>query len=124
MSQIDIDQDQRAKVFASDDLGSSLMNVPEWDMDVTIKGMTAMQRITLVDRADGDKGYMYSDILIELAYNTAGDKHLFDEADREALSEKSGGVQERLALEALRISGVSTDDADEEVAEDPTSDGS
>ena len=124
MSQIDtVDQQQREKVFASDDLGSSLEDVPEWDMKVTVKGMDAMQRITLVDRAPKDKGYMYSDILIEMAWNEAGDQKLFEKADREALSKKSGGVQERLALAVLKLSGVDTDDAEEEVAEDPTSDG-
>ena len=44
----------------------------------------------------------------------------FEKADREALSNKSGGVLERLAQEVIRISGVSVDEAEVEVEADPT----
>ena len=113
----------RDTILTANDLDESIEDVPEWGVKVTMRGMTAKQRIELVDRAPKDKGYMYSDILIEMAWNEAGDQKLFEKADREALSKKSGGVQERLALAVLKLSGVDTDDAEEEVAEDPTSDG-
>ena len=114
----------RDTILTANDLDESIEDVPEWGVKVTMRGMTAKQRIELVDRAPKDKGYMYSDILIELAHDPETGDQIFEKADREALSGKSGGVQERLALVALTLSGVSTDDAEDEVAEDPTSDGS
>ena len=114
----------RDTILAADDIASETVDVPEWGVKVTLRGMTGKQRIQLVDKASAtEKGYMYSDILIEMAYDEDGGQ-IFDPADREALADKSGGVLERLALKVLQLSGVSVDDAEDEVAEDPTSGGS
>ena len=116
----------RDKILTANDLDEEIMDVPEWDAKVLLIGMTGKQRIVLVDKASGgDKGYMYADILLAIARDPDTRELIFDPADREALADKSGGVQERLALKVLQLSGVSTGDDDEtEVADDPTSVGS
>jgi len=114
----------RDTILTAEDLQSTTVDVPEWGVTVLLRGMTGKQRMQLVDQvAAKDKSYMYSDILIALALDPDTGKPIFDKADREALSAKSGGVLERLALEVMRISGVSVDEAEVEVETDPTSDG-
>ena len=117
----------RDTILTADDLKESVEDVPEWDAKILLKGMTGRERIRLVERVSAtgpDREFMYSDILIATALDPETGEKVFDPADREALADKSGGVLERLALKVLELSGVSIDDAEKEVAEDPTSAGS
>ncbi len=117
----------RDTILGADDLKESIEDVPEWGVKVLLRGMTGKQRIRLVESVSStgpDREFMYSDILIATALDPETDKPVFDPADREALAGKAGGVLERLALQVMKLSGVSIDDAEKEVAGDPTSDGS
>jgi hypothetical protein len=121
---------RRDKALTADDLEEQLIDVPEWDIDVLLRGMTGKQRINLVDRSKpADRQYMYADILILTALEPEPDdagvnQPIFDKADRDALSEKSGAVLERLGMIVMNeLSGISVDDAEDEVEADPTSDG-
>ena len=113
----------RDTILSADDLGESIVDVPEWDVKIKIRGMDGLTRSKVQKIATSNDPYANSDILILVARDPDDDTLIFDKADREALSDKSGGVLERLALEVLSISGVSIDDAEAEVEADPTSDG-
>jgi hypothetical protein len=117
------DAELRAQALGADDIEEETMEVPEWGFTVLLKGMDAGQRLRLVDAVQAkDKTYMYSDILIELALNPDTGNPFFDKADREALTKKSGAVQERLALKVMEISGINADDEGEvEIETNPTS---
>ena len=113
---------RREQALSADDLGESVVDVPEWGIDVLLRGMTGKERMRYVESSKGrDREYMYSDILIATAYDPDSGEKMFDDADREALSEKSGLVLERLALKIMADSGVDLDEAEDEVAADPTS---
>ena len=119
----------RDTILSADDLKESTEDVPEWGVKILLRGMTGRERVLYVESAGDRREFMYSDILIATALNPEPNdqgKHerVFDPADREALADKSGGVLERLALEAMKLSGVSIEDAEKEVDEDPTSVGS
>ncbi len=112
----------RDTILTADDLGESIEDVPEWGVKILLRGMTAKQRMRYVENSKGrDREYMYSDILIVTAYDPETGEPVFDPADREALAEKSGLVCERLALKVMSDSGVDLDEAEAEVAADPTS---
>ncbi len=114
----------RDTILTADDLGESIEDVPEWGVKVLLRGMTGKERLRYVENSkDRGSEYMYSDILIATAYNPDTGELVFDKADREALAEKSGLVLERLALKVMKDSGVDLDEAEKEVAEDPTSAG-
>ena len=116
------DAELRDKALSADDIDEVTMEVPEWGFSVLLKGMNAKQRLGLVDAVQAkDKSYMYSDILIKLALNPDTRNPIFDPADREALAEKSGAVQERLALKVMEISGITDDDDEVEIETNPTS---
>jgi len=99
--------------------------IPEWDgVDVTLRGMTGAQRMDLVEQTEGKaRKHFYADILIALAYDPDTGEPMFDPADRDWIMGKSGAVLERLGKEAVRISGVSVEDAEDAIEADPTSDG-
>jgi hypothetical protein len=111
------------------DLQETLEPVREWPNPETgepsvflLRGMTGKQRIQLVDKAGNDRSHMYADILIATALDPDTAEAVFDVADRDSLMGKSGAVLERLALIVIQdLSGVSVDDAETEVAADPTS---
>ena len=106
----------RETILTADDIEEVTVDVPEWGVKVQLRAMTAKQRLRLVDQIQAkDKTYMYSDILIALALDPETGEPIFDKADREALSEKSGAVCERLALTVIELSGVSVEDAEDEV---------
>ena len=113
---------RRDTILQADDLGESIEDVPEWGIDIKLRGMTGKQRMRYIESSKGrDREYMYSDILIATAYDPDSGEKMFDDADREALSEKSGLVLERLALKVMADSGVDLAEAEAEVAADPTS---
>jgi len=91
----------RDTILTADDLEESVEDVPEWDVKILLS--------------------MYSDILIATALDPETQDLVFDPADREALAGKAGGVLERLALKVMKLSGVSVEDAEEEIVADPTS---
>ena len=114
----------RDTILTADDLEESVEDVPEWDVKILLRGMTGKQRIRLVERVSAkgpDREFMYSDILIATALDPETQDLVFDPADREALAGKAGGVLERLALKVMKLSGVSVEDAEEEIQADPTS---
>lgn len=114
----------RDTILTATDIQEKLVTVPEWDdVKLLLRGMTGKQRIELVDRATAtgkQKVFMYADILIAVTYDPDTGDLVFDPADREALSDKAGGVLERLAQIAMELSGVSVEEAEKEVDEDPT----
>lgn len=113
---------RRDTILGAKDLDEEVVDVPEWGTDVLLRGMTGKQRIRIVD-AGNEKGYMYSDLLLELCLDPDTRDPIFEMADREAIAGKSGGVLERLATKCLELSGVSIGDAEKEVEADPTSAG-
>ena len=112
----------RDTILNANDLQESVETVPEWgDIKILLRGMTGKQRIDLVDKAGSDRSHMYADILIATALDPDTSEQVFDKADRDPLMGKSGAVLERLALVVIQdLSGVSVDDAEKEVAADPT----
>ena len=113
----------RDTILTANDLQEDTVTVPEWgDVKLLLRGMTGKQRIDLVDKSGNDRSHMYADILIATALDPDTGSPVFDKADRDPLMEKSGAVLERLALVVIQdLSGVSVEDAEKEVAADPTS---
>ena len=130
MSQIDTtpqtDDELRDTILTADDLGEQIVDVPEWGRQVLIHGFDGIMRSKVQNLAtvEGpEQVYQNADILIIVARNPATGNLMFDKADREALSKKSGAAVERIVLAAIRMSGSSIDEAEQEVAADPTLDG-
>ena len=110
----------RDTILNTDDLGETIVHVPEWDVDILVRGMDGVQRTKVQKIATSGDVYANADIMILVALDPETGKPIFDRADREALSAKSGAAVEHVVLEAIRLSGATIDEAKAEVEADPT----
>jgi len=111
----------RDKILDADDIDEEIVDVPEWDVKILLRAMTGQQQVRYADTVRGDdRGFMYADILMVTAYDPETRELIFDPADREALSLKSGGVLNRLGMKVLALSGTDVEAAVEELEENPT----
>ena len=112
---------QRDKILQADDIEEEIVDVPEWDVKILLRAMNGQQQVRYAETVRGDsKGFMYADILMVTAYDPETRELIFDPADREALSLKSGGVLNRLGMKVLVLSGTDIETAVDELEENPT----
>src|SRR5258708_6236118 len=103
----------RSHIFQKKDIQEEIMDIPEWDCQVMIKGVTGAQRAHVMRVCMEDNGQsvniekMYALTIIASVRHPDSKEMVFSQADQRALmSEKSGGVIERLAMASMRVSGL------------------
>ena len=114
----------RDTILTADDLGEEIVDVPQWDAKILIRGFDGIMRSKvqeLATQTGPEKKHMNADILILVARDPDTGELIFDPADREALSLKSGLAVETVVLAAIRMSGADMEEAADEVDADPTS---
>lgn len=109
----------KEKIKATNDRKTEVIHVPEWDCEIHVRGMSGTARDEFEMSMQGRKKGSVVDligvrahIVIATAYDADGEK-LFEPADADWLSEKSGAALDRLAKAGQRLSGLSDDDVDE-----------
>ena len=110
----------RDTILQADDLGETIVDVPEWDVKIKLVGMDGLTRSKVQQLATSKSPYANSDILLLVARDPDTDELIFDPADRDALAGKSGAAVEHVVIEAIRLSGTNIEDAEAEVEADPT----
>ena len=116
----------RDRALAANDREPQMYPVPEWDDDegafeIELWPMSMRERDTVQKLATSDDPLRNADILLMIARDPDTHKPMFDEADRDAISEKNGQVVENIVIAALQMSTMSDDEAEASVADDPTS---
>jgi hypothetical protein len=101
----------RAHIFAQQDIQEELVAIPEWKTKILVRGLNAKTRAKILQdamRKDGtpDLERMYPNLVIATARHPVSKDHIFQQSDMVALNEKAGGVLERLAMTAARLSGL------------------
>lgn len=108
----------RDKILASNDIPTEKITVPEWGVDLLIKGMTAGERVTLMQNAYDAKteqvnmSKVYPDVVVSCACDPTTGEHLFSDADKDALMGKSSAAIEKIADVGLRLSGIGKEQQD------------
>jgi hypothetical protein len=108
----------RDKILQAQDIPSEKMHVKEWDVELLIKGMTAGERITLMQNAfDQDTqqvnmAAVYPDIVVSCVHDPESGESLFSPADKDALMSKSSAAIEAIAAVGLRLSGIGSEEQD------------
>ena len=113
----------RDTILTADDLGSEIVDVPEWGVQVLVKGMDGIQRSQIQKLATSESDTANAQILVLVARDPDTEDLIFDKADVDALSGKSGKAVEDVVLAAIRMSGATPAEAEAEVDGDPFSDG-
>ena len=119
----------RDKIIASDDIASELVEVPEWDVILEVRGMTGGDRSKILENAannDGgiSVGTMYVDTVIASTYDPDTNERVFSESDKDALMQKSAAAIDRLATVGMRLSAMdqnAQDDAKKQFPEEAVS---
>lgn len=108
----------RDKILAANDIPTEKISVPEWKVDLLIKGMTAGERVTLMQNAYDAKteqvnlSKVYPDVVVSCACDPETGEHLFSDGDKDALMGKSSAAIEKIAEVGLRLSGIGKDNQD------------
>jgi len=108
----------RDKIFAAQDIPTEVVNIPEWGVDVLVRGMSAGDRITLMQNAfdqatqQVNMSIVYPDVVVSCTYDPESDEPVFTPADKDAILAKSSAAVERLANVGLRLSGIGKEEQD------------
>lgn len=105
----------REKILAADDIPSEKVMIKEWDVEVLVRGMSAGDRITLMQNAyDQQTGQVnmaavYPDVVVSCVVDPATQEPVFTDADKSLLMSKSSAAIEQIASVGLRLSGIGQD---------------
>lgn len=107
----------RDKILTASDLTSELVEVPEWDVIVEVRGMAAADRTALMDKAAAADGSVNTSLLfpalvIACSFDPDTGERVFTAEDEPALGEKNGLAVERIVQAAMRVSGMSVEARD------------
>lgn len=100
----------REQILGAKDIKSEKVEVPEWGVTVEVRGLTGKQRARIYDacwkngRIDAEK--LNPLLIIATAYDPGTGKPIFEDADRDVLSEKSASSLEQVTQVAMRLSGL------------------
>jgi hypothetical protein len=105
----------RDQILGTEDISIELMVIPEWgDAKIEIRSMTAGERSQMMQSVatpDGQVDFtaMYPAILIKSVYDPDTGQHIFNDSDAALVNSKNGGVVERIAIKAMKMSGMDND---------------
>jgi hypothetical protein len=106
----------RDQILSSVDVQSEIVHIPEWGVDVEVRGMAAAERIAMYDaiataqqsgKAAAQVAVMWPTLVIGCTYDPETGQQVFTNDDWTALAQKSGAAVDRIATTAMRLSGIS-----------------
>ena len=105
----------RESILEAKDIDSEVVTVPEWgDVVIELRGMTAGERANISEKSVTESGGLnvtlfWPTLLVNTCYDPDTGERVFEESDIEVLLGKAATVVERLATDAMRLSGMSSD---------------
>lgn len=108
----------RDKILAAQDIPSEPVTIPEWGVDVVVRGMSAGERIDLMQNAfdqntqQVNMSIVYPDVVVACTFDPDSSEPVFTDADKPLILSKSSAAVERLANVGLRLSGIGKDEQD------------
>jgi len=108
----------RDQILALNDIPSEIVDVPEWGVKVEVRGMTGAERTRIMDMATKNSGdfnlqFVYPEIVIATSFDTESGEQIFKPSDKDAILAKSASALDRLASVGMRLSGFTSESADE-----------
>lgn len=106
----------REQILGIADIAKEKVRVPEWDVELEVRGLTASARARVLQRslnADGglDLERLYPELVIASCFDPISGEQVFREKeDRFVVGHKSAAAVERIAAVAMRLSGMRGDD--------------
>lgn len=108
----------RDKIRSTPDSSAEVVEIPEWDVKIEVRSMTARTRARMlrecVDPEEGTMDFelLYPALLVACSYDPETGEAVFDESDIVWINDKASGPVERLAQAGMRLSGLSREAVD------------
>lgn len=101
----------RDQILAADDIESEIVPVPQWSVEVEVRGMSGTARATFLQSYTNEDGSvnwsaLYPSLLIATVHDPATGERVFQDGDEDVINAKSGAALEKVAKVALRLSGM------------------
>ena len=101
----------RDQILSCNDVQSEIIEIPQWNTQVAVHGMSGAARTSMIQNAADNDGVMnfskmMPDIVIMCTFDPETGEQVFDANDREALMLKSGAALDLIVNTAMRISGL------------------
>jgi hypothetical protein len=109
----------RDQILAKNDIRKKIVNVPEWGIDVEVRGMTGADRTTILENAVNpetgsvDLKVMYPAIVIASCYDPETGEKIFTPEDKDLLLSKSATALDLLAQEGMQVGGMTNDEVEQ-----------
>jgi hypothetical protein len=108
----------RDKILTAEDIPSKSVTIPEWDVELLVKGMSAGDRLLLMQNAfdqatqQVNLAIVYPDVVVACACDPETGEPVFTDADKPELMKKASAAIERLATVGLQLSGIGQEEQD------------
>ena len=104
----------KEKIKAAQDVRSQKVTIPEWDVTIEVRTMTALDRAKLLKTCVEKDGSMITEkfqagLIIASVFDPETGEKVFTDEDYELLMSKAAGVIESLATVSMGISGLTKD---------------
>lgn len=101
----------RQLILDADDTQSETVNVPQWGVDLEVRGMSGKARARFLSSYTDENGNvqwdsLYPSLLIQTVYDPETGERVFQTEDADAINLKSGEALETVAQVSLRLSGL------------------
>lgn len=106
------------RIRAISDIDVEVVPIPQWQLDVEVRGMTGEQRAAFVQRYADNEGRLdfaslYPELIIAGTFDPEDGSPVFSDEDREWLMSKSGAALETISAKVMRLSGLAEKAVDE-----------
>lgn len=101
----------RDRIFATDDAQRQIIEIPEWGVNVEVRGMSGAARFAVMQTTADNNGAinfarMIPEIIIGCTFDPETGEQVFEDTDRDSLMLKSGKALDRIVELAMEISGM------------------
>lgn len=98
----------RDKILAADDIQVELVEVPEWDVIVEVRGMSGNDRSRIIEVASSEEGgisigRLYAETVIAATFDPDTGERVFGDGDVDALLSKASAPIDRIATVGMRL---------------------
>jgi hypothetical protein len=98
----------RDKILAANDIQTELVEVPEWDTIVEVRGMSGHDRARILQAAADSEGSisigrLYAETVIAATYDPDTGERVFRDEDMDVLLSKAAAPMDRLASVGMRL---------------------
>lgn len=101
----------RDRILSANDIESHVVHVEQWNVDIEIRTVTALERARLVKGCTDENGNvdmerMAPTLIVASCFDPETGNKVFSDEDVEALQEKSSGAIDFVAQKAMEYSGL------------------